>query len=96
MQVLRKNIRDSDMIVRWGGEEFMLICHNTALNPAVRLAEKLRAVIQAEPWSDAVIMTSSFGVAQMGDESLESFIERADRALYSAKDNGRNRVVPAL
>ena len=95
VQVLRKNIRDSDMIVRWGGEEFILICHNTALNPAVRLAEKLRAVIQAEPWSEAVVMTSSFGVAQMCDESLERFIERADLALYSAKNNGRNCVVPA-
>ena len=73
----------------------MLICHNTALSPAVRLAEKLRAVIQAESWSEAVVMTSSFGVAQMRDESLENFIERADQALYGAKNNGRNCVVPA-
>lgn len=95
VRVLRQRTRDSDTLVRWGGEEFMLICHSTALDPAVALAEKLRAVIQATQWPEEMEITASFGVAQMLDETVNDFVERADRALYSAKSNGRNCVVSA-
>lgn len=73
----------------------MLICHSTALDPAVALAEKLRAAVQATKWPQDMEITASFGVAQMLDEPINDFVERADRALYSAKSNGRNCVVSA-
>ena len=93
--VVNDNTRDSDILARWGGEEFILICDNTSIAPAVRLAEKLRAAIQSTQWPKDMELTCSFGVAQLGDESIEDFIERMDKALYSAKFSGRNCVVTA-
>lgn len=95
VKVIGRNTRDSDTLARWGGEEFILICTNTTLSPAVRLAEKLRAAVQAESWPEGMEITCSFGVAQMSEEPIEKFIERADKALYSAKGSGRNCVVSA-
>jgi len=95
VDVVNENTRDSDILARWGGEEFILICGNTAIEPAVLLAEKLRAAIQSAQWPKAMELTCSFGVAQQGEESVEDFIERMDKALYSAKFSGRNCVVTA-
>ncbi|MCE2596513.1 GGDEF domain-containing protein [Motilimonas cestriensis] len=85
--------RQGDSLVRWGGEEFLLVCPNTELDQASQLAEKIRSLLEVSQWPDGVKVTCSFGVTQMGQESTGEFIARADEALYKAKSKGRNRVV---
>ena len=85
--------RQGDSLVRWGGEEFLLVCPNTELAEAVLLAENIRSMLEVSTWSDQVKVTCSFGVTQMGQENTGEFIARADEALYKAKSKGRNRVV---
>ena len=92
-QVLSANTRTHDLLARWGGEEFVLACPDTALENAVGLAEKLRRCIEENDWPKALQVTASFGVAQMlPQESPTDFIARADKALYVAKAQGRNCV----
>lgn len=91
--ILNSNIRKTDILGRWGGEEFMLICPNTNKNSAGILAEKLRICLERYPFEKIGTQTASFGVTEFKkDETLESFIYRADEALFEAKRNGRNRV----
>ncbi|MFB2865326.1 GGDEF domain-containing protein [Aeromonas sp. MdU4] len=80
-------------LVRWGGEEFVLVClHYDALR-ACALAERLRAALESCPqWPLALRVTASFGVAERTNESLDQVLKRADEALYQAKTQGRNRV----
>ena len=83
-----------DAIGRWGGEEFLLLCPNTDWAGAQAVAEKLRAVVAAEPFDSGVTLTISLGVAvTAGREAPDAVLDRADRALYEAKEAGRNRVV---
>ncbi|MEJ2480506.1 MAG: diguanylate cyclase [Acidihalobacter sp.] len=94
-QVLRAKVRDSDFFGRYGGEEFALILPGTPLQAALGVAEKLRAEALAAPFHHRgrrVELTLSGGIATFGegDEPAEVF-ERADRALYRAKQAGRNR-----
>lgn len=91
--LLSKNSRDTDFLARWGGEEFLLVCPNTTLAKTRALAEALRGLIETYQWPNGIKLTSSFGVAQQGKESVTDFIARADKALYSAKAQGRNKVV---
>ena len=87
-------LRESDVIGRWGGEEFVIILPHTALNEAIALAEKLRLMIDVHRFEHGK-MTCSFGVAQMIEEDTEeTLIHRADAMLYVAKENGRNQVRP--
>lgn len=78
---------------RWGGEEFLVICPGRALAGCQSLAETLRTAVAALSLPEVDGITCSFGVAEArtGD-SLESLLDRADRALYAAKGRGRNRV----
>lgn len=79
-------------LARWGGEEFVLICPNTKLQSALFLAESLRLRIERFEFLEGRRITCSFGVAELQDEEVESWFERADRALYAAKHAGRNSV----
>jgi diguanylate cyclase (GGDEF)-like protein len=88
-----QGIRDIDMLGRWGGEEFIILCQQTNLDEAMYLAERLRNILDESPIDPVGRMTASFGVASnTGNESLEKTIHRADKALYAAKHAGRNRV----
>ncbi|MBF0474944.1 MAG: GGDEF domain-containing protein [Deltaproteobacteria bacterium] len=90
-------IRRTDLLGRWGGEEFMVICAETALPDARRMAEKIRCAIETHPFPVVQSMTASLGVAELKhDDTMESIIKRADVALYEAKQKGRNRVEPAV
>ncbi len=91
--LLSENSRDTDFLARWGGEEFLLVCPNTTLAKTRTLAEALRELIENYQWPNDIKLTSSFGIAQRRKESNTKFIARADKALYSAKAQGRNRVV---
>ncbi len=89
----RRELRTSDALVRWGGEEFLVLLPATSLIGAATLAEKLRTALEVQRFTPAYIVTVSAGVAEhLPDESLGTWIERADRALYRAKAEGRNRV----
>ena len=90
--LLNANTRDSDLLVRWGGEEFVMLLPNTPIHQAARLAEKLRKIIELSPWPKEMKITMSVGVAEQRSEEMDAFLERADAALYRAKQNGRNRV----
>ena len=92
-KTLKKNLRSSDFVARWGGEEFVIILQNQDLSLAKKLAERLRKAIQSLQSELDIEVTCSFGVAQRsGEESVEETIKRADEALYRAKKRGRNRV----
>lgn len=83
--------------MRWGGEEFLLVLLDTDHNGARQAAESFRALIEHTPFHDEIRATASFGAAQWRPgESLEVLFERADIALYRAKDSGRNRVCVAM
>jgi len=93
-QRLAGAVRAVDLVGRWGGEEFLLLCPSTDRGGALAVAEKLRAAVAAEPFADDIALTVSLGVAvSAGGEPLDAVLDRADRALYAAKDAGRNRVV---
>lgn len=99
-RVFRSSIRQQDLIGRWGGEELILLLPETAGPGATHLAENIRVALAAVTISlpdRSLIVTASFGVTEFRDgESLEAAIVRADRALYRAKQGGRNRVVADL
>jgi diguanylate cyclase (GGDEF)-like protein len=87
------NVRQTDLLARWGGEEFAILLIHTNLLDAAEVAEKLRRLIERTPFDQAGTVTSSFGVAEfLAQDSAESMFSRADHALYRAKLNGRNRV----
>jgi diguanylate cyclase (GGDEF)-like protein len=96
--VLGRSVRGSDVVARLGGEEFMVLLPHTDAPAALALAEKLRERLEAMvvPGTDpAVAVTASVGVASAGPEgelAFDALYRRADRALYRAKDAGRNRV----
>lgn len=94
-QLVRSHVRAQDLLGRWGGEEFLLVCRDTTLPQAVTIAEKLREYIAAHDFGDGLRVTASFGVAAMddGERPLEQVFAAADAALYQAKRAGRNRVV---
>lgn len=85
--------RDSDILSRWGGEEFLLVAPETDLAGAEELAEKLRGRIAERVFPEVGRVTISAGVAQLEtDEAADAVVKRADDALYRAKEGGRNRV----
>ena len=91
--VLATRVRESDFVARWGGEEFAVIASMTDAAGAARLAEKLRALLEVTNLGPPGCMTASFGVAELqADDTAESLLQRADGALYDAKEGGRNRV----
>ncbi len=90
--LLEDNIRKTDSLGRWGGEEFMVVCPHTDYKGAWNLAEKLRLKIMCADFAQVGRVTSSFGVSQfVKDEDENSLLRRADDALYQAKNEGRNR-----
>ncbi len=92
-QILKSLSRVEDIVARFGGEEFILLLPNTSLDEATQLAERLRVDTQAATMPIPTSITASFGVTRMLDQDTpESLIARADRALYEAKQSGRNSV----
>jgi diguanylate cyclase (GGDEF)-like protein/PAS domain S-box-containing protein len=94
---VHKSMRGEDLFARYGGEEFVILLARCRLGPAVALAERVRQVIDSEPFEyqgKKIPITISIGVASSGDRTfpLSDFINQADAALYEAKHRGRNRV----
>ncbi|MFA6458686.1 MAG: GGDEF domain-containing protein [Patescibacteria group bacterium] len=95
---LRTSVRATDVVARWGGEEFVILLSETNLDEAKQVAEKIRANIEEDRSSfdeKEIRITGSFGVAELNlkdGETKEGFIKRADACSYYAKQTGRNRV----
>lgn len=93
-KILKENIRNTDFIGRWGGEEFLIVCPETSEENATTLALNLRKQIEEVLFEKVGHKTMSVGVAQIKDEiDLDNLISNADNAMYFAKENGRNKVV---
>ncbi len=94
--IVKQHIRSNDLFARWGGEEFVLLCRDTKIEQASLIAEKIRELIASFAFKDNMQVTASFGVATLhADETLEQLFNNADKALYEAKHQGRNKVIVA-
>lgn len=96
---LKSSRRESDSVFRWGGEEFMVLLPETLIEHAKGFAERLRKVIEETPIkindNETTYVTVSMGVGTIepkSEDRLEDFCDRVDKALYKAKENGRNCV----
>lgn len=87
-------VRSSDVFARWGGEEFLILSPEISLTQIISLAEKLRLNVERFNFSDVPNVRCSFGVTMLNPkDDVKAFIQRADEALYEAKETGRNKVI---
>ena len=94
--IIKENTRESDFCGRWGGEEFLVVALETDITNTAFLADKLRKAVEETDFTPVEKVTVSIGVAEYSrGETIAHFINRADEALYKAKQTGRNRVVSA-
>jgi diguanylate cyclase (GGDEF)-like protein/PAS domain S-box-containing protein len=92
-KILRSHIRITDIVGRWGGEEFIIICNNTNLDNSKILAEHIRQIIENTKFDKLGTKTISLGLSQFQkDDDLKTIFKRADDALYEAKTTGKNKV----
>ncbi len=91
--LMSNNVRETDLVSRWGGEEFLIICPETTKQTALEVAEKLRSIIQDHFKDAKTNITISAGIAEFEQQRDDDFsvINRADDALYQSKSNGRNQ-----
>lgn len=104
--LLKADLRDLDIVARYGGEEFLVICTNTAIDGAAQVAERLRRLIElyqiqvpdSAGGSQIIRISASIGVASFSAslDSREKLVQAADKALYRAKSEGRNRVIVSV
>ncbi|HZF71544.1 diguanylate cyclase [Sulfuricurvum sp.] len=93
-ELINTSLRVEDEIIRWGGEEFILLIKVTSLKSATQIIENLRRIIESHTFEKHPKITCSFGITlYQRDEPILQTISRADKALYNAKSLGRNRVI---
>jgi diguanylate cyclase (GGDEF)-like protein len=91
-KVVKENLRKNDIFGRWGGEEFLILLPNSSYEETLKVAEKLRKIIENHDFG-GIKVTVSFGVTYVKkDDNEETLLQRVDEALYEAKNNGRNQV----
>jgi diguanylate cyclase (GGDEF)-like protein len=91
--VLKEKVRKSDVVARFGGEEFFIMLPNTHLQRAEKVAERLRKAILSDSFLKKYKVSISAGIAEYKiKDNIERIAKRADKGLYKAKKNGRNRV----
>lgn len=94
VDLIRGRIRSSDILARWGGEEFLLLLPSTSLAAASSLADSLLEALRSTPIEGIGIITASLGVtAWRTGDTVGQLVQRADTLMYAAKTNGRNRVM---
>ena len=92
-KILESKTRTHDIVVRWGGEEFLVLIQNATLQGAYDTAQKIRIAIENNVFNSIDKVTASFGIALYdGSHEITTVVKNADDALYKAKHNGRNKV----
>ncbi len=95
--IFKKGLRGQDTVSRWGGEEFLILLPETDIKGAVKVAEKLRKMIETHPFMFENIefnITMTFGISEYSSErEIDKTIKKADEALYKGKTSGKNRVI---
>lgn len=92
-KISASQLRTSDALIRWGGEEFLILCKNTTLPEAANLAERIRMMLESSDLAPIANVTASFGVAELDlNQELHESIKVADQRQYLSKDQGKNRV----
>lgn len=93
VEVVNQSIRENDVLVRWGGEEFIIIVEIESIKNLMQVAEHIRKKIEEHYFAQVRHITCSFGITlHKHNETMDQTIERADKALYNAKNSGRNKV----
>ncbi len=94
VEICRGTVRTTDILARWGGEEFMVLMPQTESDKARSMAERLRKAVAHHAFADIESLTVSVGVTSLRQlDTIDVLLKRVDEALYAAKDAGRNRVV---
>jgi diguanylate cyclase (GGDEF)-like protein len=92
--ILSQSVRGNDVVGRYGGEEFMAILPKALEDKAIQIANRIRQAIEEHDFGQNIHVTISGGVATFNDEELYSLVDRADKRLYQAKQNGKNQIKP--
>ncbi|MFA9374204.1 MAG: diguanylate cyclase [Poseidonibacter sp.] len=91
--ILKANVRQTDIVGRWGGEEFMIICPKSNLEDTKVIAKKIKEEIENFEFTTVKNKTASFGISTFkNSDTLSDIVHRADKALYQAKESGRNKI----
>lgn len=91
--LLVENTRDTDIVGRWGGEEFIIVLPHTNIEQALQITRKLHHTIENNVFEKNISLTASFGIGEAHhDLDLNNFLDRIDQALYHVKENGRNGI----
>ena len=93
---MKSNIRDADVLIRMGGEEFAILLPETSLVEGRDIAERVREAVEESDFiydNKHIPITISLGLTEYKSEKVEEFIDKTDQALYKAKANGRNQLV---
>ena len=92
--LVKQNIRSGDIFARWGGEEFLLLLKNTSIENAIQKLEQLQKIINTHHFKYTGVLTASFGITNGIDgDNIDTILGRADKALYKAKESGKNQIV---
>lgn len=93
IKLAQKHSRRSDILIRWGGEEFIIGCCSTQIDAANKMADRIRVAIEQHVFPMQLKVTASFGATQYHlCEEMEDMIKRADELLYKSKKSGKNKV----
>lgn len=92
-KIIRKSVREVDIVGRFGGEEFLVIFPNSKSMQCFAVAEGIRQNIQEAEFPYGIKVTISGGLKEYNRESIDGLLDKADRALYQAKKNGRNQII---
>ncbi|ABR30683.1 GGDEF domain-containing protein [Thermosipho melanesiensis] len=92
--IFKKVLRKTDIISRWGGEEFLILLPQTDIEEAYKVAEKIRNFVEKEVFGDGIKVTISIGVGSIKEGvEVRDLLTKIDKKLYEAKNMGRNRVI---
>jgi diguanylate cyclase (GGDEF)-like protein len=92
-QILKENTRQTDLVGRYGGEEFLIMLVETSLTAGFQVDEKIRQVIAESEFVQEIRLTVSIGIEEYSGEKISELLEKTDKKLYSAKESGRNKTI---